>query len=167
MVSRLPLYVEVAPTDKYDAWLERDGAHIPLQLCFDTTDARTARGLPPGDVDAATAQAIAMRIGAVRRTVAAANGAIAQAERAMAAVSAASVCLPSVRTREAMAAVAAAHAALERSLRTDAAAEIYNRQDAADLRRIAIDRDPRAAFSDPFPRDLPPVDAFPPFPRDL
>lgn len=156
MVSRLPLYVEVAPTKKFDAWLKRGDSHVPLQLSFDTTDAHTARGVPPGDVDAATAQAIAMRVGAVRRTVAAANGAVAQVERAIAAVSAASLCLPSVRTREAIAAVAAAHTALERSLRTDAAAEIYNRQDAPDLRQHAVERDLwlLANSPDPFPRNL-------------
>ena len=156
MVSRLPLYKEVAVTEQFDAWLKRGDSHVPLQLSFDTSDGHTARGLPPGGVDAAAAQAIAMRIGAVRGTVAAANGAIAQAERAIAAVSAASVCLPSIRTREAIAAVAAAHAALERSLRTDAAAEIYNRQDAADLRQYAVERDLwlLANSPDPFPRNL-------------
>ena len=39
MVSRLPLYKEVAVTEKVDAYLERDGVHVPLQLCVDTTDA--------------------------------------------------------------------------------------------------------------------------------
>jgi hypothetical protein len=39
MGSRLPLYKEVAVTEKADAYLERDGVHVPLQLCVDTTDA--------------------------------------------------------------------------------------------------------------------------------
>jgi hypothetical protein len=39
MVSRLPLYKEVAVTEKVDAYFERDGVHVPLQLCVDTTDA--------------------------------------------------------------------------------------------------------------------------------
>jgi hypothetical protein len=57
--------------------------------------------------------------------------------KTIATVRAASACLPSVRTREAIAAVASSISAFERGS--------------------------RAAFPDPLPRDLPPVDAFPPF----
>ena len=46
MVSRLPVYKEVAVREKVDAYLERDGVHVPLQLCVDTL----AVALDPGAV---------------------------------------------------------------------------------------------------------------------
>lgn len=97
MVSRLPLYKEVAATEKVDALLERGDTHVSLQLCFDSTDAHTAPGLPPGYVDAVNAAAACLPSPETRETI-----------TAVAAVQAA---LPDVET---MATISRTVAAVER-----------------------------------------------------
>lgn len=95
MVSRLPRYREVRPVEKVDAYLERDGVHVPLQL-FDTTDADEE------DVHLRML-AVALDPGA--------GATIAAVTQASAAVAAVQAALPDVET---MAAISRAVAAVER-----------------------------------------------------
>jgi hypothetical protein len=127
MTPKLPAYVEIESFWQAEAFLFRRDVVIPLQLSFDPLDIDL-----PGDATTIDeeAQAIAVRVGAVRRTVATVNGAIAEAQRAIAAVISAYACLPSRETREAMADVAVANARLDRSLLNEAIAAVERRQHA-------------------------------------
>jgi DhnA family fructose-bisphosphate aldolase class Ia len=138
MVSRLPLYKEAAVTEKVDAYLERDGVHVPLQLCVDTTDAdeeaahlhTLAAALEPGaiieqplpndmrDVPADVARRATFTVPIARedeivdrRVTPGAGPAVAAVAEAVAAVAAVQSALPDAET---MAAISRIVAAVER-----------------------------------------------------
>jgi hypothetical protein len=115
MVSRMPLYREVKSGENFDAELLRGDTFVPLRLCFDTTDAYTERDLPPGDVDAETAQTASGAIIQAQRAIAAVESAHTPSPatlKSIAVVEAVRASMPSAATRASIAAVESARAAM-------------------------------------------------------
>ena len=130
MVSRLPLYREVRPAEEVDAYLERDGVHVPLQLWVDTTDAEDAHlrtpaaALDPGavveqplandmrDVPAAVARRATFTVPIAREDKVIDRRVTPSAGATIAAVEAARTAMPNEKTRATIAVISSAIAAV-------------------------------------------------------
>jgi hypothetical protein len=83
MASRLPLYKEVTPSDRVDAWLECDGQHLPLKRVVDELEPVMLPGSPTTGAEAEAARELAERMDDVRIAAAILAGAAEKAELAI------------------------------------------------------------------------------------